>query len=120
MSQTYANTANQPFGGRIITIGAQNFRAMNWSPPFTTREISRTDVSGDRAEFQDREEPVNASVTLQYPLSTTTAPARGATFAVDARNYVVKSVTKAEPIGDFWTLDIGYGDATGPGETSLA
>ena len=120
MSLPYSNTANQPFGGIVITIGGIARRALNFAPNLNTREIRRNDVNGDRAEFQLREEPVNATVTLQENLSTSTPPAMGATFAVDGRNYVVTSVTKAKPEGDFWTIDVGYTDATGPGSTTIS
>lgn len=111
----YANTANQPFGGVEITIGARAFRALNWAPPKTTREIRRNDTNGDRSEFQLREEPIAGSVTVQVPFSTTTPAAVGATFTVDSIVYVTSGCTVSKPEGDFWTMDISFTQANGPG-----
>jgi hypothetical protein len=118
MAQVYANSGNQPFGGVEITIGSVVYRAINWGPQIPTREVARTDIYGDRSDFQLREEPINGTVTLQVPFSNTTVATIGATF-VDpdnaSRTYVISSVQKTRPMGDFWVLDISFTQSTGPG-----
>lgn len=112
MALPYSSTANLPFGSPTLTIGSVSYRTNGLTLPKPTREIRRDDTNGDRAEFQIRAEPITGSVTLQLALSTTSIPTGGATFTGGGIALVVTDVSKVEPQGDFWTVEIGYTAAT--------
>lgn len=101
--------AASPFGGLTLTINSVSYRAMNWNPQKSTREIRRNDANGDEAEFQLRGEPTTQSgLKLQLALSSTAVPAMGQEFTVDSLVYVVTKAAPAKPEGEFWTVDIDY------------
>lgn len=112
MSLPYSSTANLPFGSPTLTIGGVTYRTQGFTLPRPTREIRRDDTNGDRAEFQVRAEPITGTATLQLATSATSIPTGGATFTGGGAALVVTDVSKVEPQGDFWTVEIGYTAAT--------
>lgn len=105
----YSTTASLPFGGKVITINSVAYIARNWKPEKKTRKIRRDDENGDQDDFMLRAEPTGQSgLTLQLALASTVVPAMGQEFTVDTLDYVVTEVGKAEPQGEFHTVDISY------------
>lgn len=101
--------ASSPFGGISVTIATVAYRALNWNPQKSSREIRRNDSNGDEADFMLRAEPTRQSgLTLQLALASTAVPSMGAEFTVDTLTYVVTSVGQKKPEGEFWTVDIDY------------
>lgn len=99
--------AASPFGGITLTINSVTYRALNWAPQKSTREIRRNDANGDEAEFQLRGEPTTQSgLMLQLALSSTAVPAMGQEFTVDSLVYVITRVSAKKPEGEFWTVEI--------------
>lgn len=113
----YSSTPTLPFGGRTVSITSVTYVARNWKPEKSTRKIRRDDENGDQAAFMLRGEPTAQSgLTLQVPLSTTTVPLLGATFSADSRTWVITRVGKAEPQGEFHTVDIDIEDTALPAD----
>lgn len=105
----YSSTATQAFGGKVLTINSVSYVARNWKPEKSTREIRRNDENGDESVFMLRAEPTSQSgLTLQLATSSTATPAMGQEFTVDSLTYVITAVGKAEPQGEFHTVDISY------------
>lgn len=114
----YVSSENQPYGGVILTIDSVKYRAINWGPAKGTREVSRNDTQGNIADFRLEPEPVSGTVTVQLATTSTAIPDTGDTFTVGSTTYVITSVTKNEPEGDFHSCDIGYRQSTGPGSNT--
>jgi hypothetical protein len=105
----YSSTATLPFGGKVVTINSVAYIARNWKPEKKTREIRRNDENGDENGFMLRAEPTSQSgLTLQLATSATAIPTMGMEFTVDTLVYVLTAVGKAEPQGEFWTVDVDY------------
>lgn len=102
-----ATAASSPFGGVTLTINAITYRALNWGPEKSTREIRRNDGNGDEAEFMLRGEPTTQSgLTLQLALASTAVPAMGQEFTHDTLVYVITKASQKKQEGEFWTVDI--------------
>ncbi len=99
-------------GTGTITYVGQSYRAMNWSPDSQPREVSRTDETGDAAEFMLRPEPVRQSgLQLQLVDATTPLPRSGMEFDDpddSTVTYVVTNVGKRCQAGEIWMCEIGY------------
>jgi hypothetical protein len=111
------SATNLPIGSRLITIGATPFRALSWDAGRTMRKISRTNIFGDEAEYQMREDPNSFPLTVQKPASNTAKPEIGTTFTVDSVLYVIASAAVAEPMGEFgsFTFTVETAGAVGAG-----
>lgn len=104
-----AVAASTPFGGVTLTINSVSYRALNWAPEKSTREIPRRNADGDEAEFMLRAEPTRQSgLTLQLAYANIALPTMGQNFAQDNANYVITGVGQKKPEGDWWTVDISY------------
>lgn len=89
MATPYNGTSNLPFGGETLSISGGSFVVMGeWNPQHETRIIERTDANGDPTnQFIIRGGRLRWSGNLMMPLSTTTIPTIGATFAHSYANY---------------------------------
>jgi hypothetical protein len=89
-----------------------SYRAMNWAPERTAREVSRTDEAGDAAEFTLRPEPIRQSgLQLQLATSATPAPRCGMEFTDPDDSTVTHVVTAVSPkyqAGELWMCEIAY------------
>lgn len=115
MSIPYSSTANLPQGFETVTINLIDYIVDAVSgASFANRVISRTDASGDRADFMIREgsDQVEVTYTLQRSITTTVLPLVGDEFTHDydrsatSSTLVVKDVTVNRDKDSFDTFEM--------------
>ena len=115
MAIPYNSTASQPQGLEIVTINAVTYVCDSVSMNSNeNRIISRTDESGDRADFMLRagSDQITGTMTLQRAIDTTVLPPEGTEFTYDfdrsgtASTLVVQSVSVNRGTDTFDTFDV--------------
>ena len=115
MAIPYNSTASQPQGLEIVTINAVTYVCDSVSMTSNdNRIISRTDESGDRADFMLRagSDQITGTMTLQRAIDTTVLPPEGTEFTYDfdrsgtASTLVVQSVSVNRGTDTFDTFDV--------------
>lgn len=115
MAIPYNSTASQPQGLEIVTINAITYVCDSVSMNSNeNRIISRTDESGDRADFMLRagSDQITGTMTLQRAIDTTVLPPEGTEFTYDfdrsgtASTLVVQSVSVNRGTDTFDTFDV--------------
>ena len=115
MAIPYNSTASQPQGLEIVTINSITYVCDSVSMNSNeNRIISRTDESGDRADFMLRagSDQITGTMTLQRAIDTTVLPPEGTEFTYDfdrsgtASTLVVQSVSVNRGTDTFDTFDV--------------
>jgi len=115
MAIPYNSTVNQPQGLEVVTINAVTYVCDSVSMNSNeNRIISRTDESGDRADFMLRagSDQITGTMTLQRAIDTTVLPPEGTEFTYDfdrsgtASTLVVQSVSVNRGTDTFDTFDV--------------
>ena len=115
MAIPYNSTASQPQGLEVVTINAIAYVCDSVSMNSNeNRIISRTDESGDRADFMLRagSDQITGTMTLQRATDTTVLPPEGTEFTYDfdrsgtASTLVVQSVSVNRGTDTFDTFDV--------------
>jgi len=115
MSLPYQKNANSPQGLETVTISTVSYIVDSCSGASSAnRVISRTNASGDRADFMIRKgsDQIEVTYTLQRATTTTTLPPEGETFTHDydrsgtASTLVVKDVTVNRDKDAFDTFEV--------------
>jgi hypothetical protein len=115
MAIPYNSTASQPQGLEIVTINLITYVCDSVSMNSNeNRIISRTDESGDRADFMLRagSDQITGTMTLQRAIDTTVLPPEGTEFTYDfdrsgtASTLVVQSVSVNRGTDTFDTFDV--------------
>jgi len=115
MAIPYNSTASQPQGLEVVTINLITYVCDSVSMNSNeNRIISRTDESGDRADFMLRagSDQITGTMTLQRAIDTTVLPPEGTEFTYDfdrsgtASTLVVQSVSVNRGTDTFDTFDV--------------
>lgn len=108
----YAFPTTIPKGARILTINTVAYIAEQISFDLGTTEVDRQDEVGKPNGFDQRDQPVKGTATLQLATTTTALPDTGVEFTTPFRGtsmtFVTNQVGQPEAQGALKTVTIGF------------